>query len=171
MIGLLFFGVIGLWGLISLYLGIKLPKWFKFKSGWSFLFVPLLFFAPVIDEVIAIPQAYVLCKQAEDAFWYDSTAKGKVRLMGSFPIRKDEVTVGFNVVAHIEEYGIKLAENNAIVSRWTEVRFSPGFLNFPNGSGSGSMPLLLPSEPECPARAVQWRRIDSMKKELQLSAE
>lgn len=171
MIGLMFYGAIGLWVLMAFYLGRKLPKWFNLKPAWAFLFVPLVFIAPVIDEVIAIPQAYALCKKAEDAFWYDPAAKGKVRMKEGEYLRRENLTVGFNIVARVEEYGIRLADTDAVIAKWTEVRFSPGFLSFPNGSSGGSMPLLLPSEPECPARLTQWPKIDAMKKELQLIVE
>ncbi len=61
MIGLLFFGAIALWALVAFYLGRKLPVWFKLKPAWALLFMPLVFFAPVMDEVIAWPQMQVLC--------------------------------------------------------------------------------------------------------------
>jgi hypothetical protein len=76
MIGLMFYGVIGIWIIVAIYLGLKLPQWFKLNGAWAWLFVPLMIFAPVMDEVIAIPQAYALCKKAEEAFWYDPTVKG-----------------------------------------------------------------------------------------------
>lgn len=171
MIGLIFFGAIGLWILVAIYLGRKLPTWLKVNPKWSWLFVPLVFFAPVMDEVIAIPQAYALCKQAEEAFWYDPTAKGKIRMKGGTYLRDEKLTVGLNIVAHVQEYGIKLAETGAIAAKWSEVRFSSGFLKFPAGSSGDSMPLLMPWEPECPSRLKQWPKIDSMKQELQLIVE
>jgi hypothetical protein len=171
MIGLMFFGAIGLWFVFAIYLGRKLPTWLKLKPAWSWLFVPLVFLMPVIDEVIALPQAYALCKRAEDAFWYDPSAKGKTRMKEGAYLRNERIKVGLNIVAHVEEYGIKLAQTGAVVAKWTTVRFSPGFLNFPAGSSGGSMPLLLPWEPECPSRLTQWPKIDAMKKELQLTVE
>lgn len=52
MIGLIFYGAIALWLFIALYLGRQIPQWFKLKPAWSWLFVPLVFFAPVADEII-----------------------------------------------------------------------------------------------------------------------
>jgi hypothetical protein len=86
-------------------------------------------------------------------------------------LRRENVRVGLNIVAHVEEYGIKLAKTGAVVAKWTEVRFSPGILNFPAGSSGNAMPLLLPWEPECPSRLKQWPKIEAMKKELQLTVE
>ncbi len=63
MIGLLFFGVIGLWIAFAIGLGIMLPKWLKLKwpAAVSVLLVPLIMFAPVADEVIAYPQFHSHC--------------------------------------------------------------------------------------------------------------
>jgi hypothetical protein len=61
MIGLLLFGAISLWLMIALYLGCRLPMWFGLSMAWAILFVPLVFFAPVWDEVIAWPQMWALC--------------------------------------------------------------------------------------------------------------
>lgn len=61
MIGIVFFGAIGLWMVVAIVLGLQLPIWLKLKPLWSFLFVPLVLFAPVLDEVIAWPQMKMLC--------------------------------------------------------------------------------------------------------------
>ena len=68
MIGLIFYGAITLWVFIALNLGHKIPKWFKLKPAWSWLFVPLVFFAPVMDEVIGRWQFNQLCEK-EAVIW------------------------------------------------------------------------------------------------------
>ena len=68
MIGLIFFGAMGLWFMAAIYLGRKLPQWFKLKPAWSWLFVPLVFFAPVVDEFIGRWQFNQLCEK-EAVIW------------------------------------------------------------------------------------------------------
>jgi len=107
MIGLIFFGAIALWMLLALNLGRKIPQWFKLKPEWSWLFVPLVFFMPVMDEVIALPQAYVLCKQAEDAFWYDTNVGGQLIKKGLNVLDVQQRNVGLNIPAQIPMSSIK----------------------------------------------------------------
>ncbi len=68
MIALLFYGVIALWALVAIYLGCKFPRWFKLKRAWTLLFTPLVFFAPVVDEVIGRRQFKQLCEK-EAVIW------------------------------------------------------------------------------------------------------
>ncbi len=68
MIALLFYGVIALWALVAIYLGCKFPRWFKLKQAWALLFTPLVFFAPVVDEVIGRWQFKQLCEK-EAVIW------------------------------------------------------------------------------------------------------
>jgi len=66
MIGLMFLGVLIAWSAIALALGIKLPQWLgvkRFRPWASVLLVPMIFFAPVADEIIAYPQMQALCKE------------------------------------------------------------------------------------------------------------
>ena len=169
MIGLMFFGAIGLWIFIAVVLGLKLPKWFKLKPAWSWLFVPLVFFAPVMDEVIALPQANALCKQAEEAFWYDASVKGSVIKKGLNVPEVQQTNVGLNIPAQMTTYAIELIDSGNAAVKWTVVKFSSGFLHMPAGSSGTSMPLLLPEE--CPSRLRQWPKIDAVKDELQLTVQ
>ncbi len=68
MIALLFYGAIALWALLAIYLGCKFPRWFKLKQAWTLLFTPLVFFAPVVDEVIGRWQFKQLCEE-EAVIW------------------------------------------------------------------------------------------------------
>jgi len=171
MIGLMFFGSIGLWILFAIYLAVKIPGWFGVSGNrqwwWFFALMPLLVFLPVIDEVIAIPQARALCKQAEEAFWYDPEAKGKILANVSCSnMNNREVLIGLNIKATFEEQGACLLDTGQPAIRWTFVRFSSGYLNFPEGSSGGSMPLVLPSE--CPSTLALRQKIQNTKNFLQL---
>ncbi len=56
------------WGVIATFLGIKLPMWMgiqRYRLLWTVVLVPLVFAAPVVDEVIAYPQMKALCKTVE----------------------------------------------------------------------------------------------------------
>ncbi|MGY0195975.1 hypothetical protein ACWA7J_12985 [Leptothrix sp. BB-4] len=168
MIGLLFFGAIGLWLMIALYLGCELPKWFGLNIAWAILFVPLVFFVPVIDEVIAIPQAYALCKQAEEAFWYDSSVKGGV-LTYYDEYSRDEQTVGFNIRVRVEKASSVLSGTRRPVIRRMRLFFSAGFLGSPAGSSGTSMPLLLPES--CPGAVWSFPKYQEALKLLELTSE
>ena len=168
MIGLMFVGAIGLWTLIALFLGIKLPQWLKLNWAWSFLFVPLAFFTPVIDEVIAIPQAYALCKQAEDAFWYDLSTRKSV--LNYYDTHSSEgITLGLNIKAQVRHSTsfTKVDPRPAIKSM--EVFFSAGFLKAPAGSSGTFMPLLLPEQ--CPTPLWSIDKYQEAIKLLELSRE
>lgn len=68
MIGLFFLFVIGLWVLIAVKLGTKIPKLLgttRYRTAFSVVLVPLIFVAPVADEIIAYPQMMALCKNSK----------------------------------------------------------------------------------------------------------
>jgi hypothetical protein len=169
MIGLMFYGVIGIWIIVAIYLGLKLPQWFKLNGAWAWLFVPLMIFAPVMDEVIALPQAYVLCKQAEEAFWYDTGAKGGVVKKGLNVLSREKLDVGLNISADRITYALTLRHSGKTAIKWSSIEFSSGFLHMPAGSSGTSIPLILPER--CPSRSAQWPKIDAAEKELQLNVE
>ena len=149
MIGLIFFGAIALWMLLALNLGRKIPQWFKLKPEWSWLFVPLVFFMPVMDEVIALPQAYVLCKQAEDAFWYDPSVKGGVLKYYNENLSEEKI-IGLNIKATIRHSSSIIKDTDRPAIKFMDVvSFSSGVLHMPAGSSTASMPLLLPDQ-GCP---------------------
>lgn len=172
MIGLMFLGVIGLWILLAIYLAGKLPSWFGVSSNWqrigSFALMPPLIFLPVIDEVGAIPQALALCKQAEDAFWYDRTAQ-KALVKKSVSLETTYIEIFSGIQAKKSIFEKRLVTNDKPGISWVEITFSSRFFGFPAGSSGNKIPLLLPEI--CPSRAVQWPRIDEAKKELQLISE
>ena len=168
MIGLMFFGAIGLWIFIAVVLGLKLPKWFKLKPAWSWLFVPLVLFAPVMDEVIALPQAYALCKQAEEAFWYDPSVEGGV-LKHYADYSREEKTIGLNIKARVEQSSSVLKGTGRPVIKTMDIGFSSGFLHFPAGSSGNSMALILPDS--CPSRLWSVNRYQEVLKLLDLTSE
>ncbi|GLS13351.1 hypothetical protein [Hydrogenophaga electricum] len=171
MIGLMFYGAILLWLAFAVFWALKLPKWLRIKKypkPWSILFGVLIFFLPVTDEIIAYPQYVALCKQAEDNFWYDSAAKGRVLEKTSCSnMSRKNVVIGLNIEAIIEEQGACLLDDGLPVIRWTFVRFSSGMLNFPAGSSGESMPLLLPER--CPSRSALSERIQFTENLLRLT--
>jgi hypothetical protein len=63
MIGLMFFGAIGLWGITAIALSLWAAKLAGAKWRWlaALVLMPLVFFAPVADEIVAYPQFYSYC--------------------------------------------------------------------------------------------------------------
>ncbi|MES2831503.1 MAG: hypothetical protein V4695_05865 [Pseudomonadota bacterium] len=67
MIGLLFLGVALLWLVLTIYLTIKIPRWFGLKSSSRWLLrlvlVPLLLVGPFVDEIVGMRQFKRLCEE------------------------------------------------------------------------------------------------------------
>ena len=64
MIGLLFFGVLGLWLVASVVLSRKIPRWLgvtKYRAVISVLLFPLVLAAPIADDLIGRWQFKRLC--------------------------------------------------------------------------------------------------------------
>jgi len=168
MIGLLFFGAIGLWLLVAFYLGVKLPQWLKLKPVWTWLFVPLMIFAPVMDEVIALPQAYTLCKQSKEAFWYDKNVKGGILNYSSQLLSNSQIIIGFNIKAKIINSAHVLKSDGRAVIKNMEVDFSPGLLNTILWGSTGHA-IILPES--CPGSSWAIPKYQSTIKLLELSRE
>ena len=168
MIGLMFLGAIVLWVFVAFMLGHKIPVWLKLKPIWAWLFVPLVFFAPVMDEVIALPQAYALCKQAEEAFWYDPTVKGGVLKYSSELLSNSQKTIGLNIEAKTLNSTHVLKSDGSAVIKDMEVDFSPGSLNTLLWGATGH-PMILPDS--CPGSTWAISKYQSTIKLLELSRE
>lgn len=146
MIGLLFFGAIALWGLIALTLGTKVPKWLgiqRFRTLWAVVIVPIVFFAPVADEIIAWPEMQALCKSIETVEYDRQTATGAT--VSKYPpiLAKETKTLFPNIQVLVQQGAYVAPVTETPVIRWTWIEPHAGFLNFPAGSSGGSMPLLL----------------------------
>ena len=150
MIGLIFYGAIALWIFIALYLGRKIPKWFKLKPAWSWLFVPLVFFMPVMDEVIAWPHMQMLCRNFEghkfagykfvEGMNEKSAAGRKVyytEIITPFEIFPPTVKVNKWVIRYVD------AVTQETVFSHTNYQPIHGFLHIPAGSSGGAMTAFL----------------------------
>jgi exosortase/archaeosortase len=148
MIGLLFFGAIALWALIALVLGVKLPEWLRiqrYRLACTLVFVVLVFFAPVADEVIAWPQMQVMCRDLQPL----SLASGmsEEQAYGRTVSYRDITTPvsifpsSVNVDRHDGIY-FDTKTNEPILAYHGYTPRS-AFLAIPNGSSGGSMTLLL----------------------------
>lgn len=148
MIGLLFFGAIALWGVFTLAMGINLPRWLgiqRYRPLWTVALVPLVFFAPVVDEIIAYPQMQALCKQ--DRFFVLA------------PGMDEKNSYGRTVYSEERRANESIFPKTVEVTRWQTAyvdvstkeevlmnrRFLPvrGMLGIPNGSSGGQMTVLL----------------------------
>ncbi|MDO8699060.1 MAG: hypothetical protein Q7J75_01315 [Rhodoferax sp.] len=146
MIGLLFFGAITLWGVMAISLGIKLPKWMgiqRYRLLWTVILVPLLFVAPVADEIIAWPQMQALCKSTEKVEFNRQTAAGATVSKHPPIIAKETKTLFPNIQVLVQQGAYVAPVTETPVVRWNWIEPHAGFLNFPAGSSGGSMPLLL----------------------------
>lgn len=145
MIGLLFFGTIGLWWLVALFLGIKLPKWFKLKSGWSFLFVPLVFLLPVWDEVIAWPQIQMFCHNMNG---YQFRNGMNEMLASGRTVHYREAVVPLNIfpptIAVTQwQYQYVDSRTGEVIFFMPAIAVEHGWLHIPNGSSGNYMTAFL----------------------------
>jgi hypothetical protein len=148
MIGLMFFGAIALWGLVALGVGLGLSK--LFRESWrgfaAFALIPLVFFAPVADEIIAYPQMKALCEQGSTRLVMDADlAKGREICYTQRLKIKDVVLLPPSISLNkYEETFIDIHTKKPVLEAfWYEAH--AGYLNMPNGSSGGYMPLILGS--------------------------
>lgn len=148
MIGILFFGVIAIWALIALVLGIKLPTWLgiqRFKPWISVLLVPLIFFGPVADEIIAYPQMQALCKQVRGLTLAPGIDEKKVtgRTVYSWGLTTTTALWPSSVKVLRRDYSYVDATTKEAILQG--VWFEPlrGMIGIPNGSSGGQITLLL----------------------------
>jgi hypothetical protein len=148
MIGILFFGTIAIWAFVALTLGIKLPKWLRiqrYRALCASVFVVLIFFAPVADEIIAYPQMQELCQSMKP--YQLATGMDEKAAYGRTVDQAGE-DVLFSLwphTIHVRKVNVVYVDattREPILSRsW----FEPmrGMLGVPNGSSGGTMTLLL----------------------------
>lgn len=170
MIGLLFFGAIALWGVIAIVLGIKLPKWMgiqRYRLLWTVVLVPLVFFAPVADEIIAYPQMQALCaslKPLELAPGMDENgAYGRT----VYPTESRTTETLFPSTIKITRFSAAYADATTKEPVLVQSGFEPqrGMLGVPNGSSGGQMTVLLN---KCP-RVDLADQLDSQNIPIRLS--
>jgi len=150
LIGLLFFGALILWAIIALTLGIKLPKWFGANRPItrvlaSVVLAPLIFFAPVADEIIAYPQMYKLCESVKDFRYNEAEVTGKIVSKYAYVLNVEIRVLRGGLPIDITTYGFRAANNGEVLVQWTEIQTNGGFLGFPAGSSGTKMPLVLPT--------------------------
>lgn len=150
MIGIFFLIVFGLWIVISITLGIKIPKWLGMKRDGQVLALAtgvalLVFVAPVADEIIAYPQMRALCKQD--------------RFFELVPGMDEKNSYGRTVYSEERHANESIFPQTVEVTRWQTAyvdvstkedvlinrRFLPirGMLGVSNGSSGGKMTVLL----------------------------
>jgi hypothetical protein len=147
MIGLMFFGAIALWGLIAIGLGLWLTKFVR--ASWSgfaaLLFIPLVFFAPVADEIIALPQMKALCEQVNGLELADGMDEKKAygRTVYTKSSTTSEALWPSSIkVARKKYFYVDATTKEPILQG---VMFEPisGMLGVPAGSSGGQMTVLL----------------------------
>lgn len=146
MIGLLFLFVFGLWIVISIVLGIKIPKWLgitRYSTGLSAVLAMLIFVAPVADEIIAYPQLKMLCKSVENMEYDPKTAVGQAVSKYSSLISNETKTLFPGIQVRIEKRALVTPVTEIPIVKWGSIEPRAGFLHVPAGSSGDSMPLLL----------------------------
>ena len=104
---------------------------------------PLVFAAPVVDEVIAYPQMKALCKTVEHVEYDPKTATGQTVSKYSSVIGNEKRTLFPGILVRIERRALVTPFAEVPIVKWASIEPQAGFLQFPAGSSGGSMPLLL----------------------------
>jgi hypothetical protein len=148
MIGILFFGAIAVWGGIALAIGSNLPRWLRiqrFRLLWAVLFVVLVFFAPVADEIVAYPQLRMLCK---DTNGFEFAPGMDAKKAYGRTVYYQEPTSRFEIFP--DSVTVLRAEYRYIDSTTKEVIFhevdygaTRGWLGIPAGSSGSTMTVLI----------------------------
>jgi hypothetical protein len=161
MIGLMFFGAIGLWGVIAIALSLWASKIAGAKWRWlaALVLMPLVFFAPVADEIVAYPEVQVLCETAKDYIYDEQFARGKTIDSFSYILSKETKNIFPNIKIVLEESAVIEYTTKIPVIRSFEMTSSGGFLKFPAGSSGGRISLLLPER--CSPGAIKYQQLKS----------
>ena len=148
MIGILFFGAIAVWALIALVLGVKLPEWLhiqRYRPAWAVVFVVLVFFAPVADEIIAYPQMQVLCASLSSTElangMNEKSAYGRTIYYTQRRTTEKLFPRTIEITRSVGAYVDAFTKEPVLVQTWFEPR--RGMLGIPNGSSGGEMTILL----------------------------
>jgi hypothetical protein len=146
MIGLSFIFVLGLWVVIAVALGRKIPKWLgiaRYPKALGAVFALLVFVAPVADEIIAYPQMMTLCTGVEKVEYDPQTATGQTVSKYSSIISHETKTLFPGIQVRIEQRALVTPVAEVPIVKWGSIEPRAGFLHFPAGSSGDSMPLLL----------------------------
>lgn len=148
MIGLMFAGILIIWIAIAVTLGTKLPKWLgiqRFRPWISLLLVPLIFFSPVADEIIAYPQMQALCKQVNGLVLASGMSEEKVVGKSFYYIENNNnVTLWPPSVKILRrDYAYVDAATKEVILHGVWFEPVQGMLGIPNGSSGGRMTLIL----------------------------
>lgn len=150
MTGIFFVFVIGLWIVISITLGIKIPKWLGMTRDGQVLKVApmlalLIFVAPVADEIISYPQMKALCSSLKPYEFSPGMDEKKAYGRTVDQAGEDEMVSLWPSTVTVKKVNVVYVDaktREAIIEHhWFEpIR---GMLGVPNGSSGGSMTVLL----------------------------
>ncbi|MFS2113594.1 hypothetical protein [Herbaspirillum frisingense] len=106
MIGLLFLIVFFVWLASAFYFGRAIPRWLGLKRAWSYLFVPLAFLAPIVDELIGRWQFKRLCEKEAVVWlspdWESVRAVRNVSPDSSEPVRGTVIPISIQQAIYVD---------------------------------------------------------------------
>jgi hypothetical protein len=155
MIGLMFLGAIGLWGIIAIALSLWASKLAGAKWRWlaALVLMPLVFFAPVADEIVAYPQMQALCdKGGYELAMDEQSAQGRTIYNDS---HLEKIQLWPTVVAQrMRILYVDASTKQPVIQGYGFVDPAYGFLGVPAGSSGGKMTLLLKT---CSSKSTEPR--------------
>ena len=148
MIGLILFAVIAVWISLSLvlanFLGNLLPTQ-PWKIMAKIFLTPLIFLAPVADELLALPKLRALCEKVKKYEYDENIARGRtVRSTISVGVQ-ETITLFPDINILVERFDHNDIRSNNRVLSWYQITNSGGKLAFPSASGDRN-PWILPKK-------------------------
>lgn len=148
MSGLFFLSILGIWLLIAVLVGTKIPKWLgatRYRRALSVLLIPLIFLAPVADEIVAYPQMLALCKH--DKLYELATGMNEKKAYGRtvYYVQKKELISLWPSTVKVSRLDMAYvdAQTNETVLARIGFRAAQGMLGLPAGSSGDKTTVLL----------------------------
>lgn len=146
--GLMLFGAVGIWmalsAAIGIWLGGFLSTWY-WQTAARIVLVPLVFFAPVADEIIAWRQMKVLCDKVSQYEYDKKIVNGRTVRRTISVGSREEITLFPDIRIVKERFDHTDNMSGERVISWYQITTSGGKAAFPSASGTRH-PWLLPEK-------------------------
>ena len=147
MFALILFGAIAFWMFLTLilanWIGNFLPQT-PWRIGAKFLLIPIIFIAPLADEIISIPEMKSLCEQKKAPIvGKDIGERTDAGLIARSKIETEYITLstGIRILLKRHDY-IDVNSKNLVLREYYEVRPIKSLIAYPDAGGSRNLWIL-----------------------------
>ena len=163
MIAIMFFGAIVIWIALSVAIAIWLGNLLTarpWRIAIKFLLVPIIFFAPVVDEILAWPEMKALCDRASKYEFDEKTARGRTIRRAISVGSQENITLFPDIKVLVERYDHVDEKSGERVVSWYQITTHGGKFGIPSSSGE-HYPLILPQR--CSVKASSAEHIQLLR--------